>query len=194
METNTGMQTEPSQNVASNSHKVYLGVSAVLILLMLVGVPFAMFPLNRNLDDARVLRDNVLATKTSTQQQLAALQGAEKSLDGVSEVKQSEYLDAIPDGVQQDTLIKNLNDLAKKHGVVLSSVQFGLSDTQELPKRISMSASFQSGYSDLLEFLRAVEANRRRIHVKTVSVQIISQANTAAVNFSLDMEAFYQGK
>ncbi len=184
----------PSDQTPDQKEKFYLGAAAVLVLVMLVAVPLAVFPLRGKLDDAKSLRDDVLGKKAGVQQQLTVLHDAETALSGVSEVKQSEYLDAIPDGVQQDTLIKNLNDLATKYGVVLSGVQFGLSDTQELPKRVNMSASFQSGYSDLLEFLRAIEANRRRIHVKTISVQVIPQASTSAVNFSLEMEAFYQGK
>ncbi len=185
---------QPGDQTPDQKQKFYLGTAAVLVLVMLIAVPLAVFPLNGKLDDAKSLRDDVLGKKAGVQQQLKVLQDAETALSGVSEVKQSEYLDAIPDGVQQDTLIKNLNDLATKYGVVLSGVQFGLSDTQELPKRVNMSASFQSGYSDLLEFLRAIEANRRRIHVKTISVQVIPQASTSAVNFSLEMEAFYQGK
>lgn len=192
METNIEMQVPEQHN--DQKQKWHLAIAAVLVMGMLVGVPLAVFPLQGKLDDAKSSREEIVAKKTVVEQQLQILKEAEKSLSGVSEVKQSEYLDAIPDGVQQDTLIKNLNDLAVKYGVVMSGVQFGLSDTQELPKRVSMSASFQSGYSDLLEFMRALEANRRRIHVKTVSVQIIPQADTSAVNFSLEMEAFYQGK
>lgn len=176
-----------------NKQKFYLTAAIVLVVAMLLGVPFAVFPLSSKLDDVRKMRDDALTAKANVSNDLQVLQTAQQSLDGVSEVKQSEYLDAIPEGVQQDVLIKNINDLATKHGVTLSSVQFGLSDTQELPKRVSVSASFQSGYSDLLEFLRALEANRRRIHVKSISVQVVPQAGTSAVNFSLDMEAFYQG-
>ncbi len=177
-----------------NKQTVSLTVATVLVIGMLLAIPFGVFPLGAKLDDARAIRDDALAARATAQSELQALQTAAKSLDGVSEVKQSEYLDAIPERVQQDTLIKNLNIIATKHGVTLSSVQFGLSDTQELPRRVNMSASFQSGYSDLLEFLQAIEASRRRIHVKTISVQIIPGAATSAVNFSLDMEAFYQGK
>ncbi len=177
-----------------NKHTISFSVAVVLILGMILAVPFGVFPLGAKLDSARATRDQALAARATVQSSLQSLQAAEKSLQGVSEVKQSEYLDAIPEKVQQDTLIKNLNDIATKHGVTLSSVQFGLNDTQELPRRMNMSASFQSGYSDLLEFLQAIEANRRRIHVKTISVQIIPGAATSAVNFSLDMESFYQGK
>lgn len=177
-----------------NKHSLYVSFAVGLLVLMVAGIPFALFPLRGKLDDARTSRDNAMATKANVMADLQTLQDAQRSLDGVSEVKQAEYLNAIPYGVQQDILIKNINDLATKFGVTLSSVQFGLSDTLELPKRVSVSASFQSGYSDLLEFLKAIEANPRRIHVKTISVQIIPQASTSAVNFSLDMEAFYQGK
>lgn len=176
-----------------SKQKFYLTVGVFLIVVMIIATPLAVFPLTGKLDDTRKLRDDGIAAKTAMQADLMALQSAEKSLNGVSDVKQSEYLDAIPQGLEQDTLIKNLNELAIKHGVTLASVQFGVSDTQAAVKRVSMSASFQSGYSDLLEFLQAIEANRRRIHVKTISVQVIPGASVSAVNFTLEMEAFYQG-
>lgn len=176
----------------TNNNRSQHFVAFLLIILLVIGVFVFLNPLRSSLSDLRSARDSLLETNQALEGQLADLQEAQMQLENTSEVKQSEFLDAIPPNILQDRLIQDITAIAKEHGITLFGLQFGLRDLQSDPKEITISASFQGNYVDLIDFLKDVESNRRRIHVRSISVQLLPETNGLSVNFSLDMTAYYQ--
>lgn len=127
--------------------------------------------------------------------QIDSYKSAEKKMDVETEVKKNEILNSIPVGMKQDGIIEDLYDIAKTNDVELRSVSFGTSDgVYNNVSALTISASFEGNYSDLINFLKSIEENKRFLKVASVNVQVadVVGEDIKRVTFSLSMSAFYQ--
>lgn len=112
--------------------------------------------------------------------------------DTLSEVEQKELQKAIPEHLDQDTIVTDLNKMAKSADVSFSALTFSLNGGESLPG-VNVSAGFQGTAADIIRFLKMVEVNPRKFVVKDAG---ISRAETTGglelVNLNVTLQAFYR--
>lgn len=171
----------------------------IALLLFLIAFAGAFFYVRPTWDEVTAL-ENLRGEKTDDRnalnQQLVELQTLQQELQQVSEVTRETTLSAIPEKLEQDNLIKDLSRIASENDMLLNSVNFGIptSSIGGEVATVTINANITGNQSSLISFLRDIEANSRKIIVNTVTVQIgETDVGVSRVNFSLNMEAYYQG-
>jgi len=191
------LDTVDSVSVAPpSSIKKILGIVGV-VMIVFSGIFYFVFTVNlkTGFDSAKadvLAREDKIADLNSS---IASAKAAEKKMDVETEVKKNEILNSIPVGVRQDGIIKDLYEIAKTNDVELRSVSFGTSEgIYENVSALTISASFEGNYSDLINFLKSIEENKRFLKVSSVNVQVadVVGEDFKRVTFSLSMSAFYQ--
>lgn len=127
-------------------------------------------------------------------QEVEALSGKKSELTPkgtLSEVEQKDLAQAIPQHLEQETIIADLNRMAKTANVSFNALSFNLQKT-ELPT-VVISASFQGTPNDIIRFLKLVEVNPRKLTVKDAGVmRSQSVGGLDLVNLNLTLQAFYR--
>lgn len=169
------------------------------ILLILASVAAYTFFTKSLSDDVAVTRgyladqhDKVL----ELQAEIQSFEGAEDQLGLTTEVERLAAKRAIPTELNQDEVIRNLIEISKVHDITLNSLSFGKGATgKDGINSLRITAGFEGNYSDLTNFLQGLEQNARIFRVNSISVQLsnVQVGNIKRANFSLSMEAFYQG-
>lgn len=167
------------------------------VLLVLAAVVVYVFFVNNVSNDLSVAK----ADLTSKESQLASLETqndayrkAEADLD-LTDVKRRDILKAVPIGLNQDEVIRNLVEIADTHDVELNSLSFSKgSSGAEGVGTLRISSSFEGNYSDLIDFLEGLEENARTMQISSVSVQVntLDVSDVKRATFSLSMDTFYQ--
>jgi len=191
-----------TQSVTSNSEiaikkdpRLMPLIGVILIFVAVLFFTFFVRPFHQavaTVQDETVLKmqelDNLKA-------KVADMETAEKKLGVNSELQKLEMLRSIPIGVSQDKAIEDIVQLAKDHNITLNSIGFSKGITSKSKIGIlQVSSGFEGTYDDLVEFLKAIEQNKRMFRVNSISVQL---TNTDMVGvkraiFSLSMDTFYQ--
>ncbi len=182
--------------LTSSPKSRYSLIALLLFLLTFVGAVFYVRPLWDEVTSLSLGRNDKVSQKQNLEQQLSTLQELQQSLNVSSEVNKQTTLASIPEKLEQDKLIVDLTNIALKNDVVLNGVNFSISPS-EIPgqvTRVAVNASLVGSESALVNFLRGVEANTRKLLVKSITVQL-GDGNSALsrANFSVNMEAYYQG-
>lgn len=176
--------------------KRYPLIALLFFLLTLLGAVFYVKPLWDEVSSLSLGRDDKLNQKTLLTQKLTDLQKLQQGLDVGSEISKQTTLAAIPEKLEQDTLLLELTDIALKNDVALNGINFSIS-TAQIPGQVSkvgINTNLTGNESDLVAFLKGVEANPRKIVVKSITVQLgESSLGLSQVNFNLSMESYYQG-
>lgn len=170
-------------------------VSLVLILAAFAGAVFYVRPLWDDVASMQKNRDVAALERTELQEELVTLQGLQQSLEASSEVSQETTLAAIPETLDQDSLLEELSAIARRNDIILNNVNFGVSSSS-IPGAVtpvSMNASLTGSRTGLIGFLRGVESSSRKMLVKNISVQFGEVLSFQRVSFNLNMEAYYQG-
>lgn len=134
--------------------------------------------------------------KKELNDQLTELQLLQQDLNLTSEVTQETTLAAIPENLEQEQLINDLSDIAQKNDMVLNGINFGITSggvAGEITK-VSINANLNGNESSLVNFLKGVENNSRKLIVNNITVQIgETDLGLSRVNFNVSMESYYQG-
>ena len=110
----------------------------------------------------------------------------------LSEVEQKDLDQAIPQGVQQDVIITDLNRMAKTADVTFNALTFSLQQNKTLPT-VEISAGFQGVSGNIIRFLKMVETNSRKFVVKDAGVtRAESAGGLELMNLNLTLQAFYR--
>ncbi len=165
-------------------------IAVILLAVTVVGVLFFVNPMQVELDDLQAELDEKETTVTELTDQVAELEAMRDEL-GTSGVSEEKLLLQVPDDVDQSGLITDLSELAEEAGVELHGMSFSMVEGAESGV-ISVSASFDGDYEDLVSFLETVEDNTRKITVDSISVQLSEESSVAHASFGLLMEAYYQ--
>lgn len=180
---------------ASNSQKhSNKSLPALLIfIVVLLGAVFYVKPLLSDVDSLSLGRDDKMQQKETLNTQLQNLQNIQEQLKQGSEVSAQTALNAIPQRFEQDKLIADITTIAKSNDILLNSVNFSMNaGSSDRVKRATINANLTSNLGGLLDFLKGVEANPRKLTVKTVSVQTGStETGVPRVNFNVNMETYY---
>lgn len=153
-------------------------VSVVLFLAVIAGLVVYVLPLNAEYQ--KISADNQLKAVDLQQKQaeLKELAVISKNLgpEAGSEEGVKRLLAEIPAQIDQEKLIDDFNRIAEAHRIVYSSFGFGLREgVAEGVNAMTINASFEGDYADLQRFLKALEANPRKLTVKNIGVQMGSK-------------------
>jgi len=172
---------------------------AIPLILLLVTLAGALFYVKPTWDEASSLaigRDDKLSQKQELQQKLTDLQKIQQELNQSSEVSKQTSLSAIPEKLEEDKLILDFADIAQKNDIVMNSVNFSVPTNAPQGKiaKAVANVNLQGTEGALIGFLRGVEANSRKLNVKSITIQVGSrdEANPLS-NFNVNMEVYYQG-
>lgn len=165
-----------------------------LVLILVVGLVF-LKPTWDEFTQLNLGLQEKEAQKASLETKLQNLHNLQANFDASTEVAKTKTLSAIPERLEQDKLITQLTDIAKKNDVVLKSVSFSIPVlSQEKIKKAIVSANLAGGYGDLISFLKGIEGNDRKLVVKSITVQFGQTEGIARANFNVSMEAYYQNR
>jgi len=171
--------------------------SVISLLLLLLLVVVGVFWLKPNWDEVSALNTTLEARqneKATLDSDLQNLQAAQQTLNQGTEVSQQMVLDAIPEKFQQDQLIIQITDIAKKYSINMSSISFSIPLNSTDPiKKATINVSMTGSEGDLLLFLKGLENNLRKLVVKNITVQFGSSGDPNQVNFNISMETYFQG-
>lgn len=110
-------------------------------------------------------------------------------------VEQFTSLAAVPKGLNQDEVIRNLIEVADNYDIDLNAINFARANTNfDGVGLLKINASFEGNYSDLIDFLSGLEDSERLFKVNSINVQIAdtSISGLSRANFSLAIDTFYQ--
>lgn len=177
-----------------SSKKHYALPTLLIFIIILAGGLYFVKPLWQEVDSVKTEIFNLQQQKEELLKQNLDLQDLQKSLESSSEISKQTTLDAIPERFEQNKLLDDLTNLAQKANVTLNGVSFSLAgNSQDKIKKATVSVNVTSSDNALIEFLRAVENNTRKLVVKSITVQTgKTDAGAMRVNFNLNMETYYQ--
>jgi len=171
-------------------------LTLLVFIIILLGAIFYVKPLWDDVSSLSMGRDEKQVQKGTLSQQLSDLQSVQQSLGGASEVSRQTTLDAIPQRLEQDKLIKDITGIAQKNDIILNGVTFGVTtNSTERIKRATVSANLTGDMGTLLGFLKGIESNPRKMLVRNVTVQTgQTETGIPRVNFNVNIEAYYQDR
>lgn len=141
-------------------------------------------------------RSAKMAEAEELSKELAAITqggGDTSSTDVLSEVEAKELASSIPVDLAQDTLILDINRIAKSADVSFNALTFSVNKLAAVPT-VTISAGFQGAYQNLTRFLKLVETNPRKMIIKSASIsRSTTDAGFELVNLNLTMESYFRG-
>jgi len=190
------LNKNPKQDIEIRSRsRVGTLVGIVLVFIALVGYLFYSKPLS---GEVSVLESEISSKSGEIEEikgKIDEFEKAEKELGISSEVQRLESLKAIPAQMYQDEVIRDVIQIIDTYDIELKSLSFGQgSSDYENVEALSVNASFEGNYGDLVSFLEAVEQNARIFKVDSISVQVnqLDILDIKRATFSLSMKAFFQ--
>lgn len=120
---------------------------------------------------------------------------AKDELKLTSTVEQFTSLAAVPAGLNQDEVIRNVIEVADSYDISLNAINFSRSNSNlEGIGVLKINASFEANYGDLIDFLQGLEDSERLFKVSSINVQISDTgiSGLSKANFSLSIDTFYQ--
>ena len=172
-------------------------IGVLLIVLAIAGFVFLIRPVSDQLNtvqaDVTIKNSKLDGLKT----QLDTLNKSEQDLQLTSEVQRQESLKAIPVGMNEDQVIKDVIQIAKQNTVSLNSISFAQgSGTKEGIGSLRISSTFEGNYQDLTNFLQGLEQNGRIFRVDSINVQInkLEISDVERASFSLSIDTYFQQK
>lgn len=174
----------------------YSLAALVILLAVLVSAIFVVKPMWDEVGSLSLGRDEMAKQRDVLNQKLVDLQQLEQGLNQSTEVSRQTTLEAIPEEFGQDNLILDLQKIAKDNYIVLNGVNFSVPSASSVSKisKASVNASLTGNEEKLVGFLRGVEANARKIVVKSITVQVGKVQDIKRVNFNVNMEVYYQNQ
>lgn len=110
----------------------------------------------------------------------------------LSEVERKELDHAIPENLEQDVLITDLNKIAKTADVSFNALTFNVLQNNTLPT-VEISAGFQGTPQNIIRFLKIVEVNPRKLVVKDAGInRSESSGGLELMNLTVTLQAFYR--
>ncbi len=170
-------------------------VGLLLIVFVLAGYFFYVGPMWDEVSALSATKDQKVQEKDTLNTRLENYQKLEKELAAVSEVKEAQGLNAIPQDLDQHLLINNLVEKAEKHKMTVGSLSFGGGSGTEFGVQAdSVTMSLQGDYQRLVDFLKSVENElQRKVIVKTINVQLGERLGSFQdISFTLSMEVYFQ--
>ncbi|MBT5016172.1 type 4a pilus biogenesis protein PilO [Candidatus Peregrinibacteria bacterium] len=168
-------------------------IAGILLILTLVIGLFVWQPARETVNSLEASLLDAESELSSLETELADLVILEEELP-VSEKERERILEAVPIGLSQDELVRNLDEIAEEADVSLNSMTFSLQNVEGTTADVvSMVANFTGSYADLGRLLEALENNDRLFKVVSIGVQLGDVTEEGQqMTFSVTLEAYYQ--
>ncbi len=169
-------------------------IPVLLLLLLLAGGVFYLKPLY---DEVSRLQTGIItkrAEKSELEKKIADLKALQQNIEQGSEVVTQTSAAAIPEKMDQDKLLADLSALSLKNDVIMNSVNFSqpVEAKNSSLQRVSVNANFSGTQGSLINLLKGIEGNSRKLVVKSISVQSGSaQLLNARVYFTVSMVTYF---
>lgn len=162
-------------------------IALVLLIVAAVGIFIFLLPKRGEFKDASANLVKKQTELSAAKSKLTSLEAVDSSFKG-SEVTQKDVLNAIPQDIEEDAVIKTLAKLADENEVTLNSLSFSTgSDRNTDIELLSITTNVSGKHQDMISFLEALEVNSRKFVVKNISVQTLENF---LENMSLSIEAY----
>lgn len=170
--------------------KINSGFIGALFLLAAIIMLFAHTVPQKN------TAEKLLADTIAAQEELNKLGVVkEKPKDIIlSDVEKNDLQQAIPDKMEQDKIITDINSLCTKADITFNALTFSLSEDNQIPT-INISASFQGSAQNIIRFLKMLEVNPRKFVVKDAGIARIDETTDGGiemVNLNATLKSFYR--
>lgn len=171
----------------------FLLISLIVFIVVFAGAVFYVKPLWDEVSSLSLGRDDKMQQLATLNTELQGLQAIQQTMAQSSEVSQQTTLNAIPQRMEQDRLITDLTAISKSNDIILNNVNFGINAASlDRVKRATVNANLTGDIGGLLGFLKGIEANPRKLTVKSVSIQTgATDTGIPRVNFNVSMETYY---
>jgi type IV pilus assembly protein PilO len=178
-------------------------IAVVVVFVILAAVAFAIFvlPLFAQLDSLALLKAGAEQQRDQAKAQLARLEDA-KARSAATEAELLKIGTQMPESPQLPTLIIELQDIANKAGVTVTS--FAPSQPNPISggkfTEISLTTQLTAAWDDLLDYMRRVNKSTRLLRITNVTVNPAASTVTTAtadkeidLNVSLTTKAYVIG-
>lgn len=162
-------------------------ISLLLIGATILVLVFHTLPARTQREEIRVQ----LAQATERLTQLGKSANEQREEAGISEIASQELAKAIPSKIAQDKLILDLNEMAQKANVSFNALGFSLNENGDIPS-ITISGGFEGTPARLIDFLKRLETNPRKLVVQSASMDLglIIDGNQFAT-LTLTLQAYF---
>lgn len=171
-------------------------VALALFIAALAGTFFYVKPTWDQVVQLEAAREEKTLQRNELNAQLVSLQQLQQELQETSEVTRQATLSAVPEKLNESGLILDLSRIAKDNDMLMNAINFGI-PTGASPGEVAtvtISTNITGNQSSLISYLRDIEGNTRKLNVKNISVQTgETDTGISRVNFSINMEAYFQG-
>jgi len=174
----------------------YYLLSFLILLVVVAGFFFYIKPLWDEVGSLALGRDDLVNQETALQTKLDSLKQVQQQIENGSEISRETSLTAIPEHFEEEKLMMDIVGLSRKNDVTMTGINFGIPGESAAGEvaTATINLNLTGTPANLLGFLKGIEANQRKIVVNSIAVQNASAASGSILaNFSLNMEAYYQG-
>jgi type II secretory pathway component PulM len=164
-------------------------ISAVLVLLIATSYTFWIKPQSVKLTDKKIELESV-------QTQISTISGQRITIEensNISELDLKLIQSAIPQGFDQDELIKALKKLAEDNQVNLVNISFNqtFAETSNQIKAAQITLSASGGPGSIKNFLSKLENSNRGFFVKNLGLSNSTVNEVGVSNLNITFEAFF---
>lgn len=141
-------------------------------------------------------RDDKAQQKSQLIEKIDYFKRLQQKVAESSEVSQETSLSAIPEKLDQDALLVTLQNIASANDIILNGVNFSISSTAVPGKmtKATINLNLTGDQDRLVNFLRGIETNNRKMLVKTIAVQFGRTAEgIKRANFNVSIDVYYLG-
>jgi hypothetical protein len=170
-------------------------VGVFLVVLAIAGFSILAKPLSDNVSELKASITSTESEILEITEKIDEFKAAEVEFGLSTEIQRLDSLKAIPIGINQDDVIRDIMEIGDTYDVKLHSISFGTGKTQiDEISSLRVNAGFEGNYNDLIDFLEGLEQNARLFVVENISVQVskLDISNIERASFSLTMQSYFQ--
>lgn len=167
--------------------KSHLGL--ILILLAIAMFQFWVSPLSKTV---KVKREE-LATLDTEVQKIVGETTKTKPNVVLTEVERNLLKESVPQGFDQEKLLRTLNQIATNNLTQLNSIGFNktIADSNNQIQAVQLGISGTTNRANFLNFVKDLESSNRTFIVKSISVNYSTVEGLEQASFSLNVEAYF---
>ena len=186
------METSPLQH----SHQRFSIITLLFFLIAFVGILFYVKPLWDEVNTLALARDDKSQQKTQLIDKLDYFKRLQQKVAESSEVSKETSLSAIPEKLEQDALLTIIHDIASKNDIIVNGSNFSIPTNMVVGKmtKATINLNLTGDQDRLVNFLRGIETNNRKMLVKTIAVQFGKTAEgIKRANFNVSVDVYFLG-
>ncbi|MDQ3263198.1 MAG: type 4a pilus biogenesis protein PilO [Myxococcota bacterium] len=168
----------------------YGGLAAVLVAITVLNFFMVIQPIEENIQ-RQVATQKQLDVQLAEKQEIAQNLNERRREMDVLEQDLAVALTQLPETADIDELLAQLNDIGKKAGLSIASVQPGKESNASFYARIPVKMEVEGNFHEIAMFLQDVSSMRRIVNVDTIKFsdpkvkneKVVLQANFLATTF-----------